>query len=148
MRLALVRYRRPLAGASAFLAVLLGLSTVQSATTDAEQGTVRRIDAALTPTTAAPEDGLVAAPVRLADPAVAELLAPGSIVDVLAADGRGQAAIVAESVKVLAVPDPNNEGWGIADSGGALVLLAVTTSEATELAATAAVGPLSVVLHA
>ena len=104
---------------------------------------------------AAAGTGQVALPLRLADGEVASLLQPGSRVDVLAADGQGVARVVAEAARVLAVP----ASWGGGAGGtfgadatmdsfaGALVVVAVTPSVATELAGAAAVGPLSVTLR-
>jgi pilus assembly protein CpaB len=90
--------------------------------------------------------GLVAAPVRLADPATAALLHAGDRVDVLAApsDGRPTSATtVAAGVQVLAVP-----GAGQADPDGALVVLAATPQTAARLAAAAVGSRLSVTVLA
>ena len=84
--------------------------------------------------------GLVATPVRLADPATAALLRPGDRVDVLAAssDGRQQSATtVAADLEVLAVPPGG-------DSEGALVVLAATPETAARLAAAGVASRLSV----
>jgi hypothetical protein len=89
----------------------------------------------------------VAAPVRLADADVTSLLTVGAVVDVLAADGAGHATVVADGVSVLQLPETDEGGLGNSGYGGALVLLAVTSTEATRLAGLAAVGPLSVVLR-
>jgi pilus assembly protein CpaB len=100
--------------------------------------------------------GLVAAPVRLADPDVAPLLHPGSRVDVLAAvDAAGApggtskataslATIVARDVEVLAVSSTSEAKASVA--GGTLVVLAVTRSDAQTLAGGEANGKLSVTL--
>jgi pilus assembly protein CpaB len=89
--------------------------------------------------------GLVADPVRLADPAVGELLHAGQTVDVLATVGGpdGPApttAVVARHLHVLAVPG------SAAGQDGTLVLLATTARVAVRLATAAAGGSLSVVL--
>ncbi|WP_067972134.1 SAF domain-containing protein [Nocardiopsis trehalosi] len=99
-------------------------------------------------------DGLVAAPVRLADPGAAALVRPGSRVDVLAAAdpsadpsaafGAGPAppaATVAADRAVIAVPEP------AADSHGALLLLAVTPAEARALAGHTPAGHLSITIR-
>jgi pilus assembly protein CpaB len=97
--------------------------------------------------------GLVAAPVRLADLAVATLLRAGDRVDVLAAaggaDGRSPAvAVVAEDALVLTAPaaaggaDPAVVTGG--DSG--LLVLAVTPETAQRLAGAGAGGTLTVTL--
>jgi pilus assembly protein CpaB len=77
-------------------------------------------------------DGQVAAPVRLADLAVAALVRTGDRVDVLAtAPDAGTAEIVAASALVLAVPR------GEQDAAEGLLLLAVDGDTAARLAATA-----------
>jgi pilus assembly protein CpaB len=90
--------------------------------------------------------GLVATPVRLADPAVAALLRPGDRVDVLAAPADpalgARTTLAAADVPVLAVPagDP-------ASDQGALVVLATTSRVAVTLAAAATGQRLSVTLR-
>jgi pilus assembly protein CpaB len=92
--------------------------------------------------------GLVATPVRLADPAVAGLLQAGDRVDVLAAPadpGNGAATIVAAAdVRVLAVPAPGQDA--VDTSQGALVVLATTARTAAVLAAASTGDRLSVTL--
>ncbi|MFI6325497.1 SAF domain-containing protein [Nonomuraea sp. NPDC050556] len=84
--------------------------------------------------------GAVATPVRIADPDAARLIAPGSLVGVLAAWEGGQAAqLVADDVTVLATPATN-------DDHGALVVLATTTAQAGQLAAAQAGGRLSLTI--
>jgi pilus assembly protein CpaB len=95
-------------------------------------------------------EGQVAAPVRLADLAVATLLRAGDRVDVLAAASDGQTPsveVVAESALVLTVPttaeaDPP---LGAADGTGLLVL-AVAPETAQRLAAAGAGATLTVTL--
>ena len=84
--------------------------------------------------------GLVATPVRLADPATASLLRAGDRVDVLAAPTDGtavEAVTVAAGLEVLSVPAAD-------DGEGALVVLAATPSAASRLAAAAVTSRLSV----
>jgi len=90
--------------------------------------------------------GLVAAPVRVADPAAVALLAAGDRVDVVAAspDG-GTAEVVVADARVAVVPRPS-EGGDAMITGG-LVVLAVTAAEALGLAAAAVSAVLSVVLR-
>ncbi len=90
--------------------------------------------------------GLVAAPVRLADPATAALLHAGDRVDVLATptDGRQDTALtVAAGLEVLAVP-----AGGSGDPDGALVVLAATPHTAARLAAAAVGSRLSITVLA
>ena len=142
-----VRHRRWLAAACAFLTVLLGLSALQPSALPV--GTNAPTSGRGSPSleTSLGREGLVAAPVRLADADITRLLTVGTVVDVLAADGRGSATVVADGVSVLEIPDPTGDGMARTGFDGALVLLAVTDTEATQLAALAAVGPLSVVLR-
>ncbi|MEV0752496.1 RcpC/CpaB family pilus assembly protein [Streptosporangium sp. NPDC050280] len=87
--------------------------------------------------------GTVATPVRVADPETARLLSPGDVVDVLAAtsawEGTAPATVVAEDVTVLATPAGESER-------GALVVLATTPAQATELASAQAGGRLSITI--
>lgn len=103
--------------------------------------------------------GLVAAPVRIADPAAVRLLRPGDIVDVLAASVAAGAAApasaaatrtapavtVAAAVPVVAVPEPGEDGL-LAE--GALVVLATTPTVAEDLAGAAVTSRLSLVVRA
>ncbi|WP_329086442.1 MULTISPECIES: RcpC/CpaB family pilus assembly protein [unclassified Streptosporangium] len=92
---------------------------------------------------AAHGQGTVATPVRVADPETARLLSPGDVVDVLAAtstwDGTAPATVVAEDVAVLATPGGESER-------DALVVLATTSAQATELASAQAGGRLSITI--
>lgn len=88
-------------------------------------------------------DGLVATPVRVADPAAAALLSAGDRVDVLAAapEGPPGAETVAAAVRVLAVPS------AVESSEGALVVLATSPAVASRLAGVAVSSRLSVVVR-
>jgi len=96
-------------------------------------------------------DGLVAAPVRLADLAVTALLRAGDRVDVLAAAEAEEAAaepsaqVVAEAALVLAVPADPAAGADPAARDGLLVL-AVSPDTAQRLAAAGAGATLTVTL--
>lgn len=88
--------------------------------------------------------GLVAAPVRLADAGVAGLLAPGDVVDVIAASTDGSAKVVAQAARVITRPIPPAT---FGTQTGSLVLLAVTPNEATTIAGVATTRQLSAVLQ-
>ncbi|MFJ8696000.1 RcpC/CpaB family pilus assembly protein [Streptomyces roseolilacinus] len=108
---------------------------------------------------------LVSAPVRIADGATVRLLRPGDRVDVIAApvppagtsaeDGGPKARTVAFGARVTAVPRAEEEGGRpdgldglpeVGQSGGALLVLAVSRTVAADLVAAAAASRLAVVL--
>jgi pilus assembly protein CpaB len=100
-------------------------------------------------------EGQVAAPVRLADLAVASLLRAGDRVDVLgtAADavdgGVAPVRVVAESALVLSAPAPPTDDGpvlGAGGSGSGLLVLAVDPATAQALAGAGAGGTLTVTL--
>lgn len=87
--------------------------------------------------------GTVAAPVRIADPDAVTLVSPGSTVGVLAAWEGGQAAqLIADDVRVITIPEPGDDSR----TGGALVVLAATPSQAAQLAAAQTTGRLSITI--
>jgi pilus assembly protein CpaB len=100
-------------------------------------------------------DSLVAAPVRVADAGSVRLLRPGDVVDVLAADGSagsdrfaGSARLVASAVQVLTVPAVPRDALGVDDpTGGALVMIVTTDTNAARLAGAAVSARLSIVLR-
>jgi pilus assembly protein CpaB len=98
--------------------------------------------------------GLVAAPVRIADAASVRLVAPGDVVDVLAAgagaDGSetAEARVVAARVPVVTIPPATSSPLGEADVGqGALVVVVTSSETAARLAAAASTDRLSLVLR-
>jgi hypothetical protein len=144
----LVRYRRPLAALAAFSSVLLTIVALRPAGSAAVQGPIPSSDGSQSSSwQTVLGDSLVAAPVRLADADVVTLIHPGSVVDILAADGKGHATVVASSVKVIEVPKIDSGALAASSFGGALVVVAVSPTVATSLAATASVGPLSLVVR-
>ena len=96
--------------------------------------------------------GQVAAPVRLADLAVATLLHAGDRVDVLATDtATGAAEVVASAALVLAAPagaepDAGPDRAGAGPEGAGLLVLAVPPETAEVLAGAATTGSLTVTL--
>lgn len=103
--------------------------------------------------------GLVAAPVVLADPASASLVAAGDVVDVLAAtsggaDGVARSSVVASRVRVLVAPTPaSGSSGGLLSApsgdarGGSVLVLATTTEQALALARAAVGARLSLALR-
>jgi pilus assembly protein CpaB len=89
----------------------------------------------------------VAAPVRIADADSVGLVRVGDRVDVIAPDPRGQLPplLAVGGAPVVAVPEVDDElGSG---SSGALVVLAVSPTEAQRLAAQSVLGPLVLALR-
>lgn len=89
-------------------------------------------------TEASTQGGTRAVPVRLADDAVATLLAPGMSIDVVRSDRTGGADVVAEDVRLIAVSP---------ESTGSLLLVAADRSTAIRLAAASTLGGLSAILR-
>lgn len=80
------------------------------------------------------QPGETIVPVRLPDAGMATLLRAGDTVDLLATDpGTGEASLVARDVTVLATPTGVPEGPA-GGSGGALVVVGATATEATTIA--------------
>ncbi len=89
--------------------------------------------------------GHVIAPLRLADTALATLLRPGDVVDVIAADAQAeQAAVVAAGARVVTIPELPDDRVGPGPDG-ALVLIDVDAQTASVVAHAAASAPLSVI---
>ncbi|NYE35731.1 Flp pilus assembly protein CpaB [Nocardioides cavernae] len=80
------------------------------------------------------QPGRTVVPVRLPDAGMAALLRPGDQVDLVATDpGSGETSLVAGDVTVLATPRDVPEG-PTGGSGGALVVVAATATEAVRIA--------------
>ncbi|CAM5789882.1 SAF domain-containing protein OS=Cellulomonas persica OX=76861 GN=CPE01_28490 PE=4 SV=1 [Cellulomonas persica] len=95
--------------------------------------------------------GTVVAAVRLADPAMAALLEPGTRIDVLAAAAEtgAQGVVVARRALVLPVaPGAGDDGWAASLASGdtAPVLVAVSPDEAAALSGAAVSALLSAVV--
>jgi len=89
--------------------------------------------------------GHVIAPLRLADTALAALVRPGDLVDVIAADPQaGQATVVAAGARVITIPTVPKERVG-PDPEGALVLIDVDDHTASVVAHAAASATLSII---
>jgi pilus assembly protein CpaB len=89
--------------------------------------------------------GHVIAPLRLADTALAALLRPGDLVDVIAADPQaGQATVVAAGARVITIPAVPDERVSPGPEG-ALVLIDVDAHTASVVAHAAASATLSII---
>ncbi|HEY3261929.1 MAG TPA: SAF domain-containing protein [Pseudonocardiaceae bacterium] len=99
----------------------------------------------------APDGGSATVPIRLSDPDVAGLLAPGSTVDVVSVGERdGKATVLAERATVLAVLDADGVGgFGHATRGqrGRLVVVVLPRQAATQVAAASLSQSLTVTLR-
>ncbi|MEV4400290.1 SAF domain-containing protein [Nonomuraea sp. NPDC049607] len=85
--------------------------------------------------------GMVAAPVRIADPDAVALISPGSTIGVLAAwEGGRPAQLIADDVRVITIPPAADDSR----TGGALVVLAATPYQAAQLAGAQISGRLSI----
>ncbi|WP_240799128.1 hypothetical protein [Streptomyces sp. A0958] len=100
------------------------------------------------PGRASPPVRLVSAPVRIADAATVRLLRPGDRVDVVTSEGAGaRARVLAKGARVEQVPPVSAEG--VSDQGtseGALIVLAVPRTTATDLAGAGISGGFAVIL--
>jgi len=89
--------------------------------------------------------GHVIAPLKLADAALAALIRPGDVVDVIAADPDGeQGAVVAANARVVTVLQQPSDRMGPGPEG-ALVLIDVDSQTAAVLARAAASAALSII---
>jgi Flp pilus assembly protein CpaB len=87
----------------------------------------------------------VIAPLRLSDAALAALLRPGDLVDVIAADAEAeQTAVIAPSARVVTVPQVPQERLSPGPDG-VLVLVDVDAQTASALARAAASATLSII---
>lgn len=96
--------------------------------------------------------GTVAVPLRPADAATVQLLAPGQLVDVILSTGNGydvaaDSAVLARSVAILWTAPGNAGGtWPGADDDGGLVVVAATPDDASALAGSSSSGDVHLVL--
>lgn len=87
--------------------------------------------------------GQVVAPLRIADADLVQLLRPGELVDVVAADAQSEkAAVVATGVRIVTVPAGSSDQQA---QTGALVLVEVDEAEATRIARAAISGTITVI---
>jgi Flp pilus assembly protein CpaB len=91
-------------------------------------------------------DGLVAVPVRIADPGAVAILRPGQLIDLIAApmNGQGAPGPIATQVPLLAVPEQADGGL---HTDGGLLIVAVSAQQAASLAEAAVTSRLSVAIR-
>jgi Flp pilus assembly protein CpaB len=90
--------------------------------------------------------GDVALPVRFGESATVPLLRVGGRIDVLGPSGGSEYGVVAANVRVVAVP-AGGDGGLLGGGQSALVLLEVSSAQASAIAASAAVSSLSFALR-
>jgi hypothetical protein len=135
------RHRRPLAAALAAAGVLVALTALR-APVPATSATGPDTTVAADPTALRPGEASV--PVLLGSSALAGVLQPGDVVDLVAASPTGEPEIVAAGVRVLERP---SGGSGLAPSSGGLVVVAVAADDAVDVAVTSSRDDLTVVIR-
>jgi hypothetical protein len=141
VRRRLALHRRPISAVLTFVAVLLGLTAVTADDSDGPALTGSSSNGSAT----VPTYGELIVPLQLSDPAVAAMLRPGDVVDVMVADRRGDATLVASELVVTAVPGGDDDGpW--TDSDG-LVMVAADSATTLSLAGAASRGMLTVAVR-
>lgn len=89
----------------------------------------------------------VAVPVRLADPVVAELLAPGTRVDVVTVGPRGAAETPLASNATVVTVRPDDSTGPLAGKPGRLVVIALPRESATRVASISLSQPVTVTIR-
>jgi len=141
VRRRLALHRRPISALLTFVAVVFGLAAV----TADPSGSTALPGAHSRVSHAAPADDELVVPLQLSDPAVAAMLRPGDVVDVMLADQRGDATLVASELVVTAVPGASDDGpWF---GGDGLVMVAADAATALSLAGAASRGVLTVAIR-
>ena len=110
----LVLHRRPVSAALAFAAVLCSLAAVTGSPSG--DGGWHPADRS-SPSDDPKVVGGLEVPIRLADPAVAAVMSPGDVVDIVAPGQRGVATVVAHEVVVTALPTPDDDSPWSSDNG-------------------------------
>ncbi|WP_327436856.1 hypothetical protein [Amycolatopsis alkalitolerans] len=139
-------FRRVVAVGLLLVAAVLATRPAASPPTQAEPARARASpDVPLTG-----QPGLSTVPIHLADASVAELLAPGTRVDVVTVDGGYERRqVLASMATVVDIrPPPENAGRLVgAEPKGPLVLIAVPAETATQVAAMSLRNPVAVTLR-
>jgi hypothetical protein len=134
------RRRRPVAAALTLVAVLAAGSSLRPSQPDPPAPDGDRSGSWALPA------GLVAAPIRIAEPAVAGLLTPGDVVDVVAADAQGRASVVASGAVVIWLPAADAGAFAPDPFSGAVLMVAVPASTAVAIAGATTTGQLSLLV--
>lgn len=135
------RHRRPVAAVLAAAAVLTALTALRTpvpvpAATDIDRSAVTD------PTSPRPGESTV--PVLLASSAVASVLRPGDVVDLVAPTSSGAPEVVAAGARVVDLPAT---GGGLAPTTGGLLVVAVDADDALDVAVSSSRDDLTVVIR-
>jgi hypothetical protein len=95
------------------------------------------------------EDGLLTVPVRLVDAETADLLSPGSVIDLIRPTGQGGDVLAAGALVVTVPRRPTERGFAASPRPGAgsLVVVATDRRTAVALAAAGSSGGLGVIIR-
>ena len=136
------RHRRPIAAVLAAAAVLVALTALRTpAVAPAATGGEDR--AASDPTALRPGESTV--PVLLESSAVASVLRPGDVVDLVAPTASGDPEVIAAGARVIGLP---SAGSGLTPTSGGLLVVAVDENEALDVAVSSSRDDLTVVIRA
>jgi len=135
------RHRRPLAALLTAAAVLTALTALRTpvqapATAGGSPGP------AADPSALQPGESSV--PILLASSAVASVLRPGDVIDLVAPSASGEPEVVAAGARVV---DRPATGGGLAPSSGGLVVVAIAAGEAQDVAVASSRDDLTVVIR-
>lgn len=122
--------------------MLVALTALRSPVPATSATGVESAAVAADPTALRPGESSV--PVLLASSALAGVLRPGDVVDLVAASPSGEPEVVAAGVRVLERPAG---GSGLAPSSGGLVVVAVAADDAVDVAVTSSRDDLTVVIR-
>jgi len=94
-------------------------------------------------------DGLRLVPVRLADPDVAHLLSPGTLVDLVHSSGDTRGRVIAQGVRVVTIPRRSRDSGlgGPASSAGSLIVVAADQRTAIALTTGSAASGVGVLMR-
>ena len=136
------RHRRPIAAILAAAAMLTALTALRA---PAPASTTPGGTAGATPADPSMlQPGESSVPILLASSAVASVLQPGDVIDLVAPSASGGPETVAAGARVL---DRPATGGGLAPSSGGLVVVAVSAAEALTVAVSSSRDDLTVVIR-
>lgn len=134
------RHRRPIAALLAAAAVLAAVTAVRAPAPTTAGGT----PGASTADPTALQPGESSVPILLASSAVASVLRPGDVIDLVAPSPSGDPEVVAAGARVV---DRPAAGGGLAPTSGGLVVVAISAHEALDVAVASTRDDLTVVIR-